>query len=184
MTMHPTLCRLLFIPLFFISLKGHTENRLLLPSSQESIQFEQKQRLESELNQRQLLEKQNTLLLNDSSITPLQNEKCFPIDHIKLVDTTVLSRKTQSQIMTPYLTRCLTFSDIQKVAKHITNYYIEHGYITSQAIISEQDLSSHHLVLQMIEGKTETIEIEGSPKRLVHQIFPSQQRKNIKSTAY
>lgn len=65
--------RLLYISLFLVSLKGYTENQPLLPSSQESIQFEQKQRLESELNQRQLLEKQNSLILDDSGITPLQS---------------------------------------------------------------------------------------------------------------
>lgn len=175
--MYPTLCRLLYIPLFLISLKGYTENQLLLPSSQESIQFEQKQRLESELNQRQLLEKQNTPTLDDSGITPLQDETCFPVDDIKLVDITALSTKTQLQLTESYLARCLTFNDIQNAAKHITNYYIEQGYITSQALIPEQDLSSRELILQVIEGHIETIEIENSPKRLVHQIYPDQQGK-------
>ncbi|HHQ2585775.1 TPA: ShlB/FhaC/HecB family hemolysin secretion/activation protein [Providencia rettgeri] len=173
--MHPILCRLLYIPLFLISLKGYTENQLLLPSSQESIQFEQKQRLESELNQRQLLEKQNILTLDDSGHTPLQDETCFPVDRIQLAGTTVLSTKIQSQLTESYLARCLTFSDIQNAGKHITNYYIEQGYITSQALIPEQDLSSRELILQVIEGHIETIEIENSPKRLVHQIFPDQQ---------
>lgn len=177
MIIHSTLRRLLYISLFLVSLKGYTENQPLLPSSQESIQFEQKQRLESELNQRQLLEKQNSLILDDSGITPLQDETCFPVDYIKLVDITALSKKTQSQLTAPYLARCLTFSDIQKVAKHITNYYIEQGYITSQVLIPAQDLSSRELILQVIEGHIETIEIENSPKRLVHQIFPHQQGK-------
>lgn len=177
MTILSTLCRLLYIPLFLIPLKGYTENQLLLPSSQESIQFEQKQRLESELNQRQLLEKQNILTLDDSGHTPLQDETCFPVDRIQLAGTTVLSTKIQSQLTESYLARCLTFSDIQNAAKHITNYYIEQGYITSQALIPEQDLSSRELILQVIEGHIETIEIKNSPKHLVHQIFPHQQGK-------
>lgn len=161
-------------PLILYIVERAHRNQLLLSSSQESIQFEQKQRLESELNQRQLLEKQNTHILDDSGITPLQDKTCFPVDYIKLIDITALSKQAQSQLTAPYLACCLTLSDIQKVAKHITNYYTEQGFITSQAIIPQQDLLSRNIILKVIKGYIETIEIEGSPKRLVHQIFPSQ----------
>ncbi|MGW1371429.1 ShlB/FhaC/HecB family hemolysin secretion/activation protein, partial [Providencia hangzhouensis] len=166
-----------FILATLFAAHASTAANILTPSNRDAIQFEQRQRLESELNQRQLLETQNNLILNKDGITPLKNEKCFSVDHIKLVGTTVLSTKIQSQLTEPYLAHCINFSDIQNVAKHITNYYIEQGYITSQALIPEQDLSSRELILQVIEGHIETIEIDNSPERLVHQIFPSQQGK-------
>ncbi len=46
MTNHQIMRRLLYLSLFIISPYGYTENQLL-SSAQESIQFEQKQRLES-----------------------------------------------------------------------------------------------------------------------------------------
>lgn len=175
MTIPPTLYHLLYLLLFLIPFNGHAEIRLLLPSSQESIQFEQQQRLESELSQRSLLEKQNTVTLDDAFSTPPQDETCFPIDKIQFVGITQLSATNQAQLTSTYLKRCLTLSEIHRLSKHVTNYYIEQGFITSQAIIPEQDLSSHQLILQIIEGHIETIEIENSPGRLVHQIFPHQQ---------
>lgn len=51
MTNHQIMRRLLYLSLFIISPYGYTENQLL-SSAQESIQFEQKQRLESELTQK------------------------------------------------------------------------------------------------------------------------------------
>ncbi|WP_336844903.1 ShlB/FhaC/HecB family hemolysin secretion/activation protein [Providencia rettgeri] len=171
-----SICFVFILATLFATHASRAAN-ILTPSNRDAIQFEQRQRLESELNQRQLLETQNNLILNKDDITPLKNEKCFSVDHIQLVGTTVLSTKIQSQLTKPYLAHCLNFSDIQNVAKHITNYYIEQGYITSQALIPEQDLSSRELILQVIEGHIETIEIDNSPERLIHQIFPSQQGK-------
>ncbi|HHE6469518.1 TPA: ShlB/FhaC/HecB family hemolysin secretion/activation protein [Providencia rettgeri] len=176
MTNYRILWRLLYLSLFIISPYGYTENQLL-PSAQESVQFEQKQRLESELIQRNLLEKHNTIIVDDSFSKHHQDGICFPINQIQFAGATQLTTKTQTQLTSPYLKRCLTLSEIQKLTKHVTNYYMEQGFITSQAIIPEQDLSSHQLLLQVIEGHIETIEIENSPKRLVHQIFPHQQGK-------
>lgn len=176
MTKYQIIWRLLYLSLFMISPYGYTENQLF-PSTNESIQFEQKQRLESELTQRNLLEKHNVITVDDTSSKHGQDEICFPVDKIQFVGATQLTSKTQTQLTSPYLKRCLTLGEIHELTKHVTNYYIEQGFITSQAIIPEQDLSSHHLAIQMIEGKIETIEIENSPKRLAHQIFPHQQGK-------
>ncbi|MBQ0536089.1 ShlB/FhaC/HecB family hemolysin secretion/activation protein [Providencia huaxiensis] len=176
MTKYQIMWRLLYLSLFMISPYGYTENQLL-PSAQESVQFEQKQRLESELIQRNRLEKQSTISIEDALPSPSQNEICFLISEIQFVGVTQLTTKTQTQLTSSYLKRCLTLSEIQKLTKHVTNYYMEQGFITSQAIIPEQDLSSHQLLLQVIEGHVETIEIENSPERLVHQIFPYQQGK-------
>lgn len=176
MTKYQIMWRLLCLSLFMISPYGYTENQLF-PSTNESIQFEQKQRLESELIQRNLLEKHNVITVDDTFSKHGQDEICFPVDKIQFVGATQLTSKTQTQLTSPYLKRCLTLGEIHELTKHVTNYYIEQGFITSQAIIPEQDLSSHHLAIQMIEGKIETIEIENSPKRLAHQIFPHQQGK-------
>ncbi|CAB5554744.1 ShlB/FhaC/HecB family hemolysin secretion/activation protein [Providencia rettgeri] len=176
MTNYRILWRLLYLSLFIISPYGYTENQLL-PSAQESVQFEQKQRLESELIQRNLLEKHNVITVDDTFSKHGQDEICFPVDKIQFVGATQLTSKTQTQLTSPYLKRCLTLGEIHELTKHVTNYYMEQGFITSQAIIPEQDLSSHQLLLQVIEGHVETIEIENSPERLVHQIFPYQQGK-------
>ncbi len=73
MTNNQVLWCLLFSSLFMISPYGYTENQLL-PSTQESIQFEQKQRLESELSQRNLLEKQTTIPIEGALPPPSQDD--------------------------------------------------------------------------------------------------------------
>lgn len=87
MTNHQALWRLFCLSLFIISPYGYTENPLL-GSPQESVQFEQKQRLELELKQRNQLEKQSTIIVDNALLKPTQDETCFPIDKIQLVGAT------------------------------------------------------------------------------------------------
>ncbi|HHR6030634.1 TPA: DUF637 domain-containing protein [Providencia alcalifaciens] len=154
MTTHQIFWRLLYLSLFIISPYGYTENQFL-NSSQESIQFEQKQRLELELNERNQLEKQSTIIVDNAFLKPAKDERCFPIDKIQFVGATQLSITIQDQLTSTYLNRCLTLSEIHGLTKLVTNYYIEQGFITSQAIIPEQDLSSHQLILHGLDIKME-----------------------------
>lgn len=87
MTNQQALWRLFCLSLFIISPYGYAENQLL-GSSQESVQFEQKQRLELELKQRNQLEKQRAIIVDDALLKPTQDETCFPIDKIQFVGAT------------------------------------------------------------------------------------------------
>lgn len=141
---------------------------------QDSIQFEQKQRLEAEFRQRNQLESRNSINLVNELLSEKAKEPCFRIDEINLIGSTILTEKNKSQLILPYQGRCLTFTAIQNLTKSITNHYIKQGYITSQAMIPEQDLHLHKLTIVVVEGRIESITIENSPHRLVQAIFPNQ----------
>lgn len=120
-----------------------------------------------------LLISKNSFSLNDENV----NSNCFLIDKVDLTGNTLLDYRNKSKVISPYLQQCLTLNDIQKVAKLITNNYIKKGYITSQAIIPEQDLSNHKLVIKIIEGRIKDISIDGISSGLVDIIFPSFKEK-------
>jgi hemolysin activation/secretion protein len=103
-----------------------------------------------------LLISKNSFSLNNKNV----NSNCFLIDKVDLTGNTLLDYRKKSKLISPYLQQCLTLNDMQEVAKSITNNYIEKGYVTSQAIIPEQDLS-----------------INGISSRLVDIIFPSSKGK-------
>lgn len=115
----------------------------------------------------------NSFSLNDDNV----NSNCFLIDKVDLTGNTLLDYRNKSKVISPYLQQCLTLNDIQEVAKLITNNYIKKGYVTSQAIIPEQDFSNHKLVIKIIEGRIKDISINGISSRLVDIIFPSFKEK-------
>ncbi|APC14148.1 hypothetical protein AB6F64_22175 [Providencia hangzhouensis] len=67
-----SICFVFILATLFAAHASKAANILTL-SNRDAIQFEQRQRLESELNQRQLLETQNNLILNKDGITPLKD---------------------------------------------------------------------------------------------------------------
>lgn len=158
---------------FFIIEPGYADNRLL-PSTRDSIQFEQQQRLTAELHQRDQLESSSVNMLDETPLTAEPQAACFPIDNIQLIDATLLSPQTQSELTLPSTSRCLTFTDMHGVAKRITNHYMTQGYITSQAILPEQDLPGRTLAVQVIEGRIGSLNMTDSPSRLARMVFPTQ----------
>ena len=56
----------------------------------------------------------------------------------------------------------LAGKDMQKIADKITRAYSRHGYITSYAYIVPEKLVNGVLEIQIVEGKTGTIEITGN----------------------
>lgn len=120
-----------------------------------------------------LLISKNSFSLNNKNV----NSNCFLIDKVDLTGNTLLDYRKKSKVISPYLQQCLTLNDMQEIAKSITNNYIEKGYVTSQAIIPEQDLSNHKLVIKIIEGRIKDISINGVSSRLIDIIFPSFKEK-------
>lgn len=158
---------------FFIIEPGYADNRLL-PSTRDSIQFEQQQRLTAELHQRDQLESLTLSPPDEPSLIAEQPAACLPIDTIHLMGATQLSPEMQSQLTLPSTSHCLTFADMQGVAKRITNHYMAQGYITSQATLPEQDLSGRTLTVQVIEGRIGSLHMTDSPSRLARMVFPTQ----------
>lgn len=120
-----------------------------------------------------LLISKNSFSSNNKNV----NSNCFLIDKVDLTENTLLDYRQKSKLISPYLQKCLTLNDMHEIAKSITNNYIEKGYVTSQAIIPEQDLSNHKLVIKIIEGRIKDISINGVSSRLIDIIFPSFKEK-------
>ncbi|NBM97457.1 ShlB/FhaC/HecB family hemolysin secretion/activation protein [Proteus penneri] len=116
-----------------------------------------------------LLFSKNSFSLNNESV----NNNCFLINKIDLIGSNLLDYRSKSKIISPYLQQCLTSNKIKKIAELITHNYIKKGYVTSQAIIEEQEISNHKLVIKIIEGRIKDISINGVSSRLVDIIFPS-----------
>lgn len=81
--------------------------------------------------------------------------RCFPITDIELKGADSLSAADRTPLLKPYIGQCLGVTQLNELLKVITDYYIAKGRVTSRAYLPQQDLSSGHLLVLVVEGKLE-----------------------------
>ncbi len=86
------------------------------------------------------------------------------VKKINLSGNTVFSDEELALITEPYLNRELMTEDLESLRLALTKYYVDHGYITSGAIIPDQSVTDGEILLEIIEGKLATIKIEGTER--------------------
>ncbi|MBK5474524.1 ShlB/FhaC/HecB family hemolysin secretion/activation protein [Pseudomonas sp. TH21] len=133
------------------------------PGDQDLIRDRQNRLLEE---QRRRLEELQDLPGKDTKAqapaTPVDT-RCFPIQDIELKGADSLSAADRTRLLKPYIGQCLGVAQLNELLKVITDYYIAKGRVTSRAYLPQQDLSSGHLQVLVVEGKLEGLKgAEGS----------------------
>jgi hemolysin activation/secretion protein len=57
----------------------------------------------------------------------------------------------------------LTFDEMQALAEKITEFYRRNGYLVSQAVLPEQDISNGHLTIKVVEGHVDSVRFAKTP---------------------
>ena len=83
--------------------------------------------------------------------------RCFPIDSIEIKGADRLSLADRERLAQPYIGQCLGVQQLNELLKAITDHYLAMGLVTSRAYLPQQDLSSRHLEVQVVEGRLEGI---------------------------
>ena len=127
------------------------------PGDQDLIRDRQNRLLEEQ--QRRLQELQDLpgkAAKPEAPATPADT-RCFPIQDIELKGADSLSAADRTRLLKPYVGQCLGVTQLNELLKVITDYYIAKGHVTSRAYLPQQDLSSGHLQVLVVEGKLEGI---------------------------
>lgn len=101
--------------------------------------------------------------------------RCFPIKTIELKGADALSESERQRLLKPFLNQCLGVPQLNQLLKAITDYYLEKGLVTSRAYLPQQDLSSGHLQVLVVEGRLEGLkgaEGSGLSERELAMSFP------------
>lgn len=93
---------------------------------------------------------------------------CRDIRKIELAGVTLLTEKTKEKLVAPFLNRCLTARDIEKLMSEILKAYIDRGYIAVRPYIRAQDLTGGTLEIVIVEGEVEMILLEDGGKGSVN----------------
>ncbi|WEK11214.1 MAG: ShlB/FhaC/HecB family hemolysin secretion/activation protein [Candidatus Pseudomonas colombiensis] len=145
------------------------------PGDQDLIRDRQNRLLEEQ--QRRLEELKD---LPGKSVAPVAptapfDSRCFPIKNIRLNGADALSAAESDRLLRPYIGQCLGVVQLNELLKVITHRYIEKGLVTSRAYLPQQDLSSGHLQVRVVEGKLEGLRAAVDSKltaRELNMAFP------------
>jgi hemolysin activation/secretion protein len=84
------------------------------------------------------------------------------VQYVHVVGSTVFSDAEIAEVTAPYTNRTLLTEDLERLRLSLTLLYINKGYLTSGAIIPDQDVISGVITVQIIEGKLTRIDVEGN----------------------
>jgi hemolysin activation/secretion protein len=89
---------------------------------------------------------------------------------INVDGSTVFTPEELDLLTAPYENRWITSEDLEKLRQELTLHYINNGYITSGAVIPDQDVAGGIITYKIIEGRVDNINIENNRWLLDHYI--------------
>ena len=155
--------RLLLCTLLLTCMGLNSASAAPTPGDQDLIRDRQNRLLEEQ--QRRLQELQDLPGKADKPQAPATpaDTRCFPIKTIELKGADSLPAPDRERLLKPYIGQCLGVSQLNDLLKTITDYYLGKGRVTSRAYLPQQDLSTGHLQVLVVEGKLEALRsAEGS----------------------
>lgn len=164
-------CLPLLVMLPTIGLSAQTELELQQQIIQQQQQRQQdlRDRIEQQQKQHQAIDVQPSPEINKILEGP-----CFDIASIELNGADHLPPEIKQTIVAPFINQCIDLNKINQLLEAITNWYFDHGYVTSRAYVSAQDLSSRRLQITIVEGTIELIELSDPTSRInTYTAFPS-----------
>jgi len=84
------------------------------------------------------------------------------VKDIQVVGSTAFTAGELAEVTNPYRNRELTADDLESLRLSLTRFYIDHGYLTSGAVIPEQDVVDGVVRMQIVEGKLGEVNVEGN----------------------
>ncbi len=81
---------------------------------------------------------------------------------VHVVGNTVFSDAEIAEVTALFKNRTLMTEDLERLRLTLTLLYINKGYLTSGAIIPDQDVASGVITVQVVEGKLTRIDVEGN----------------------
>lgn len=84
------------------------------------------------------------------------------VKSIVVTGNTVFSNEDIAAVTAPYENRTLSTEDLERLRLALTLLYVNNGYITSGAVIPDQDVKDGVIQLQIVEGALSRINVEGT----------------------
>ncbi len=94
-----------------------------------------------------------------SQIANPRHSTAVLIDRISFAGNRIFSDTQLLDVVRQYVGQQALAETLQAIRRKLTRYYVDHGYITSAAIVPDQSLDGGELVIRIIEGKLSDVRI-------------------------
>ena len=74
----------------------------------------------------------------------------------------VFSSRQLAKVVAPYAGREITSEELEEARVVLTKHYVDAGYITSGALLPDQDVASGVITFQIVEGRLKEIDLRGN----------------------
>ncbi|NES24041.1 MAG: ShlB/FhaC/HecB family hemolysin secretion/activation protein, partial [Symploca sp. SIO3E6] len=99
---------------------------------------------------------------NSSDLEP--SEVTFLIRKIEVIGSTVFTPEQFTPVTEPFEGRSVNLTELQSVTDAIDQLYLDAGYITSNAVLADQEIIDGVVKIQIIEGSLSEIQVEGTQR--------------------
>jgi hemolysin activation/secretion protein len=86
------------------------------------------------------------------------------VESFRIEGSSVFSAEELERLTAPYTGRAISSEELLLARDAITNYYIEHGYLTSGAMVPDQDVADGIVTIEVVEGVLADVEVLGTSR--------------------
>lgn len=83
---------------------------------------------------------------------------------VEIAGSSVYGESDFHPVVQPFLNRNLDTAGLAGLVQAVTQLYVEDGYVSSGAVLPDQDLDGGILVIQVIEGRLAEVRVEGAKR--------------------
>lgn len=142
------------------------------PAEQREIEQRQRALLEEAARQRNEVSRQFVLPSESAEPEQQRTGPCFQVNNIHFDGASRLPPDQKTRFSLQYINSCMGLSHINDLIREVSQWYLSAGFITSRAFLPEQDLAKGTLTIAVLEGRIESIVVNGEPDFIVHTLFP------------
>ena len=84
------------------------------------------------------------------------------ISEIRVEGSSVFSEEELAEFVEPYVSRSVTFEELQGLRQTISAQYLDRGYVNSGVVIPDQRVENGVVVLRAVEGGLTEIDVQGN----------------------
>ena len=102
--------------------------------------------------------------LTPEPISPEASEADVSVETVEVVGSTIFTPEDWAEFTAPLEGQTVTVAELNAAVAAITQLYQDEGYLTSRAILPQQEVVDGVVQIQIIEGTLEDIQIEGNQR--------------------
>ncbi|WP_444345606.1 POTRA domain-containing protein, partial [Phascolarctobacterium succinatutens] len=86
----------------------------------------------------------------------------FKLEKLELDESTVLEQAELQKLTDEYIGKEVGVKDLYELVNKINKLYLDNGYFTCRAILPAQTIKNGTVKIELIEGKTNAVEVQGN----------------------